>query len=162
MKDILFKTEEYIFSYRVGGVLIHNGNILLQKVPEDDGYAFPGGHVSFGETSDITLLREFKEEMHADIKIEKLLMYGENFFTWANKPCQQICVYYLVSLSDSSQIPLEGTFKAFDEKGFARDDLDFCWIPLSELSEKILYPVETKPYVLSLPESIVSFIHKNN
>ena len=46
MKDIIFKTDDYVFSYRVGGVLIHNGKILLQKVPNDDGYAFPGGHVT--------------------------------------------------------------------------------------------------------------------
>lgn len=47
MKDIIFKTDDYVFSYRVGGV--HNGKILLQKVPNDDGYAFPGGHVTFGD-----------------------------------------------------------------------------------------------------------------
>lgn len=43
MKDIIFKTDDYVFSYRVGGVLIHDGKILLQKVPGDDGYAVPGG-----------------------------------------------------------------------------------------------------------------------
>lgn len=28
MSDILFKTDHYIFSYRVGGVLIHNEKVL--------------------------------------------------------------------------------------------------------------------------------------
>ena len=32
MADILFKTDDYIFSYRVGGVLIHNDKMLLQRV----------------------------------------------------------------------------------------------------------------------------------
>lgn len=62
MKDIIFKTDDYVFSYRVGGVLIYNGKILLQKVPGDDGYAVPGGHVTFGETTDAALIREFKEK----------------------------------------------------------------------------------------------------
>ena len=31
MADILFKTDDYIFSYRVGGLLIHNGKVLMQK-----------------------------------------------------------------------------------------------------------------------------------
>lgn len=30
-KDILYKEENFVFSYRVGGVLIQNGKILLQK-----------------------------------------------------------------------------------------------------------------------------------
>ena len=40
MSDILFKTDDYIFSYRVGGVLIHNGKVLMQNAEGDDGYAF--------------------------------------------------------------------------------------------------------------------------
>lgn len=31
MSDILFKTDDYIFSYHVGGVLIHNGKVLMQN-----------------------------------------------------------------------------------------------------------------------------------
>ena len=46
MADILFKTDDYIFSYRVGGVLIHNGKVLMQNAEGDDGYAFIGGHVA--------------------------------------------------------------------------------------------------------------------
>lgn len=29
--DILFKTDDFVFSYRVGGILIHEGKILLQR-----------------------------------------------------------------------------------------------------------------------------------
>ena len=29
--DILYKNESYIFSYRVGGILIQNGKLLLQR-----------------------------------------------------------------------------------------------------------------------------------
>ena len=75
MSDILFKTDDYIFSYRVGGVLIHNGKVLMQNAEGDDGYAFIGGHVAFGETTDETLVREFKEEIGADIKIESFVLY---------------------------------------------------------------------------------------
>ena len=45
--DILFKTERFVFSYRVAGVLVQNGCVLLQKPPDDDGYALPGGHVGY-------------------------------------------------------------------------------------------------------------------
>ena len=88
MADILFKTDDYIFSYRVGGVLIHNGKVLMQNAEGDDGYAFIGGHVAFGETTDETLVREFKEEIGADIKIERLIMvqtratHSSRYYGW--------------------------------------------------------------------------------
>ena len=34
--DILFKNDEFVFSYRVGGILIHNEKILLQRPKNDD------------------------------------------------------------------------------------------------------------------------------
>ncbi len=93
MADILFKTEDYVFSYRVGGLLKHKDKVLMQKLVDDDGYAFIGGHVAFGETTAETLIREFKEEIGGDIKIERLFMISENFFSWGSRPCHQINLY---------------------------------------------------------------------
>lgn len=45
-KDILFKQDDFIFSYRVAGILVQNNKILMQKPKNDDGYSFIGGHVS--------------------------------------------------------------------------------------------------------------------
>ena len=47
MSDILFKTDDYVFSYRVAGICIQNGKVLLQGPTNDNGFAFPGGHVAF-------------------------------------------------------------------------------------------------------------------
>ena len=160
MADILFKSDDYIFSYRVGGVLIHNDKMLLQRVPGDDGYAFIGGHVAFGETTAETLVREFKEEIRADIKVERLLMVGENFFPWGTRPCHQIHLYYLVSLTDETQLPLDGSFKAVDELGNERIDLDMCWIPLKDIPNITVYPTEAKVYIINIPNEIVYFVHK--
>ena len=158
--DIIFKTDTFVFSYRIAGILIRDNKILLQKPLNDDGYSFPGGHVSFGEISENTLIREFKEEIDADIKIDRLLMIGENFFPWGDKPCQQISLYYLISLCDETQIPLEGTFRAYDEMYNERIDLDFCWIPLSQLNGIKLYPPEVKEDLLSLPVHVKHFIYR--
>ena len=65
--DILFRTEEYVFSYRVAGICIQNKKVLLQKPTNDTAFAFPGGHVTFGETNAQTLIREFQEEIGVDI-----------------------------------------------------------------------------------------------
>ena len=107
--DILFKTEEYIFSYRVAGICINNGKVLLQKPTNDNAFAFPGGHVEFGETNAQTLIREFKEEIGVDISVGDLKWVAEIFFPWGNKPCHQICLYYIVDIT-SNNIPLEGMF----------------------------------------------------
>ena len=78
--DILFKTDEYVFSYRVAGICIHNGKVLLQKPTNDTAFAFPGGHVELGETNAQTLIREFKEEIGVDITVGDLKWVGEIFF----------------------------------------------------------------------------------
>ena len=42
--DILFKTEDWVFSYRVAGICVQNGKVLLQTTTgEDRSFAFPGG-----------------------------------------------------------------------------------------------------------------------
>lgn len=160
MADILFKTDDWVFSYRVGGILIHNDRILLQRVPGDDGYALVGGHVALGETTAETLVREFKEEIRADIRVERLLMVGENFFPWGSRPCHQINLYYLVSLVDETQIPTTGIFKAIDELGNERIDLDMCWISLKDLPGITVYPTEAKEHIIRIPDEIVHFVHK--
>ena len=137
-KDILFKTDDFVFSYRVGGILIHNDKILLQK-PINDDFAIIGGHVSSLETSVNSLKREFKEELHMDIQVDNLMAVGEIFFPWGNKTCHQICFYYKVQLEDMKDIPLDGSFLGYDEldrfqsimeetskrKGFANRKLEY-------------------------------------
>ena len=160
MSDILFKTDAYIFSYRVGGVLIYNRKVFMQNAEGDDGYAFIGGHVAFGETTDQTLAREFKEEIGADIKIERLLMVNENFFLWGNRPCQQINLYYLISLKDETQIPLDRNFKALDVLGNERIKLIMCWIPLEDIPNMNFYLPQARKYIINILDIVVYFTYK--
>jgi ADP-ribose pyrophosphatase YjhB (NUDIX family) len=160
MPEIILKTPAFVFSYRVAGILIHDNKILLQKPLNDDGYAIPGGHVAFGEISENTLMREFREEIGADIIVERLVLVGENFFPWGEKLCQQICLYYLVSLCDPTQIPLEGSFRAYDEIFNKRIDLEFSWLPLAQVNKIKLYPLNIVEHLLSLPDHIQHFIFR--
>ena len=109
--DILFKEKDWVFSYRVAGICVQNGNVLLQKPTNDTAFAFPGGHVEFGETNEETLIREFKEEIGADIRVKELKWVAEIFFPWGNKPCHQICLYYLVDILNA-EIPKDGMLLA--------------------------------------------------
>ena len=140
--DILFKNDDFVFSYRVGGILKHNGKILLQR-PKNDDYAIIGGHVAAMETSMETLKREFEEELHAKIEVDNLLAIGEIYFPWGKRPCHQICLYYNVHLDNE------------------RIDLDFCWVSLEDLKKGTkVYPLELIPYILESGKEIVHFVSK--
>lgn len=153
--DILFKKEDFVFSYRVGGILIRNGKILLQR-PKNDDYAIIGGHVAAMETSMETPKREFEEELHAKIEIDNLLAIGEIYFPWGKKPCHQICLYYRVHLTEDS-ISLDGVFHGYDELDNERIDLDFCWVLLEDLKKGTkVYPLELIPYILEQGKEIIT------
>ena len=156
-RAILFKETAFVFSYRVRGILLHKDKILLQR-PKGDDYAIIGGHVAALETNEETLRREFREELHADIAVDRLLAVGEVFFPWGSRPCHSICFYYRVSLKDDS-IPLDGIFSGYDELGGARIDLDFCWVPLEALRNGTkVYPLALIPHILADRQEIAHFV----
>ena len=159
-KDILFKQEAYIFSYRTGGILLHDGKILLQK-PQNDDYAIIGGHVMAMEATEQTLKREFEEEIGAKIEVDSLMAVGEIFFPWGDRPCHQICLYYKIHLCDPAAIPLSGIFHGYDELGNERIDLDFCWVPLEKLRNGVkVYPQELIGYILSGGDKVLHFVSR--
>lgn len=82
--EIFFHKDRRVFGYRVAGILIRDGKVLLQKHLDDDGLAFfPGGHVEFGETGEQALVREFREELSTDIRVGPLRWVGEMFYLWS-------------------------------------------------------------------------------
>lgn len=160
MKDILFLQEDFIFSYRVGGILIQDDKILLQK-PKNDEYAIIGGHIKSMETTEDTLIREYREEIKADIEVDELIAVGEVFFPWGKYPCHQICLYYKVHLKDENSIPKKDMFQGYDDFGNERMDLDFYWVPLEELRKGVkVYPLELIPIILEGKNEAVHFVSK--
>jgi ADP-ribose pyrophosphatase YjhB (NUDIX family) len=161
-QDILLTTNEGVFSYRVAGILIRDGKVLLQRVINDPAYAFPGGHVNFGETSEQAVIREFKEEIAADIRPIRLLWIGENFFPWGEKNCHQIGLYYLLALGDETQIPLDSIFYARDEVERKACQLEFSWVDLTKLKHTELYPIIAKEKLMDLSDHIEQFVYVEN
>lgn len=153
--DILFKTDGHVFSYRVAGLLVQNNKILLQRDKLGD-HAVPGGHVSFMETTEETLKREFLEEIQAEIGVDQLLAVQENFFMWGSKPCHQVHFYYQIHLEEEN-IPLEGEFPVCDQLGDLRVDLDFVWVPLEKLKSISVYPREIEK-LLEKRDGVMHFV----
>lgn len=156
-KDILYKEKDFVFSYRVAGILIQNGKVLLQR-PKGDDYSLIGGHVAALETTEATLRREYEEELHAKIQVDRLTAVGEIFFPWGSRPCHQISLYYRVTLQDPASIPCDGSFFGYDDLGGQRINLEFCWVPLEELGHTKVYPTELMPHILSGSKEIFHFV----
>ena len=98
--------------------------------------------------------------MNADVKIEKLVMVGESFWPWGDKPCQQISFYYEISLCIEKQILLEDKFSAYDDYGKERIDLEFLGIDLLDVRNLLIYPTNIKEDLISLPKELKYFVYK--
>lgn len=157
--DILFKTEDRVFSYRVAGICVQDGKVLLQKPTNNSAYAFPGGHVAFGETNSETLIREFREEIGADIAAGELKWVAEIFFPWGNKPCHQVCLYYMAELL-SPEIPREGVFMAAEHIEGRHFDLEFHWVPLEDVEKLEVYPTNAPGLLKKLDKGVQHFIYR--
>ena len=159
MPDILFKTEEFVFSYRVAGICVHDGRVLLQKPANEDSFAFPGGHVAFGETNEETLKREFLEEIGAEVVVGELSWVGEIFFQWGDKPCHQICLFYEVFVADGVT-PQNGVWTGRESHDGGRTRMEFHWIPLDRVRNIPIYPKNAIPFLEDLQGPIRHFIDR--
>ena len=159
MRDILFTTDEGIFSYRVAGVCVHDGYVLLQNTDSDPSYAFPGGHVAFGETNEEALVREFYEEIGARIKVGSLISAAEIFFPWNGKPCHQICLYYNIELV-GGDVHESGSFKAREQIEGREFDILYHWVPIDSLDKAELYPPQMKKLLLNGTDGAAHFVYK--
>lgn len=157
--DILFQRDAWVFSYRVAGICVQNGKVLLQKPTNDTAFAFPGGHVEFGETNAETLIREFKEEINADISVGELKWVAEVFFPWGSKPCHQICLYYMVEILNP-EIPKDGMFMATEDIEGRSFNLEYHWVPLDEAEKLEVYPTQTPQLLRKLDAGVQHFVYK--
>ena len=160
MADVLFKAEGYVFSYRVAGLIVQNGKVLLQKPLNDDGYSVPGGHPHLGETAAEALEREYLEETGMTVRAGRLMAVGEAFFPWGGRPCHQIGLYFAASILDAHDRPAEGSFPGVDELGGERIDLDFVWVPLEKLDSIKLYPPQVRDALLRPGEGPIHFVYR--
>ena len=179
LEDLRFTLagRSFTFAVRTAGILIHEGRVLLQKTIGENEYYLPGGHVQPFETTEQTLIRELREELHSEVEILDFAGIGENFFPWEGRTIQQLCFYYRVrfrmEVSDTRTavaapdtapqtdllppkmtaapgIPTEGRFAGFDRAETERYHLEYVWVPLPELDipgRIRLFPERSRPMI---------------
>ena len=112
-------------------MIIKDNEILLMRRVKNgqEYYVFPGGGVKEGESTETAIIREIKEELSLDAKIDKLLFEIEN---------QGRQEYYYLIQEFSGQLRLGG-----EEKQRMNDNNQYypIWVELDKLADlDNLYP----------------------
>lgn len=127
---VAFEKDQARFNYRVAGVAIQNGRVLLDQNSRNTYWVLPGGHPEMMEPMADALQREIREEAGVDARVVRLLWIMENFFH-KNKEIHELSFYFLMEIDPSAKImKSDGPFYGVE----GRHQLTFRWFPLDELS----------------------------
>lgn len=159
--DVKIKTNDLKFKLRVTGVFIYKDKILLDEY-DNNTFILPGGYVNLKEDSNEAILRELKEEIGYEFKINKFMGTLENFFTNRNNEnTHEINFYYKVDLDNKNNIENLDLNKIEDDHGYIIHH-HFKWIKLKDLDNINLEPRKINIQVLVNNEEIFHYIIKDN
>jgi len=138
------------FNYRVAGIIIRNGHVLVCREDDQDYVFLPGGRVEFGEKSNQALKREIKEELGCEGEIGSLVFSVENFFDLEGERFHEIGKYYRVSLPDDFPFKTDTPCLITHDEGHV---LKFYWVAIKgEALAKInLLPLWLRSRLADLP-----------
>ena len=146
------------FNYRVAGVLIDDGSVLLNRITTFDHWFLPGGRVEVMEASHESLEREMREELEITVRVERLLWVVETFLDGAHGRVHEIGLYYAAALpSDSPYADKSAIHRRVTEAG---DDVLFQWFPLNRLADLNLVPPFLKERLPCLPDGTQHLIDR--
>lgn len=119
------------------GLPIRNGHLLAEEgkdTVKDSAYLRAiGGGIEFGETAEVALRREFREELNMELDDVWLLGVVENIFEYEGSTGHQIAHVFAVESTDIDSIALDAQLHVLDEGSPVR------WIGIEQLNRP-LYP----------------------
>lgn len=130
---ISLRIEGALFNYRVAGVAILNGKVLLHKTPSDNFWTLPGGRCELFEFSKDTLQREMQEETGMVAEAGDMLWVSENFFSYNGDRYHEIGFYFEMQIKD---LPQQEDFLGAE----GQDELLFHWHDVHDLHTIRIYP----------------------
>ncbi len=148
---VAFEKEQAHFNFRVAGVAIHNGRILLDRNSRNTYWVLPGGHPEMMEPMAVALRREVREEIGADVEVVRLLWIMENFFH-KRKDIHELSFYFLMQLDPNSHLlKSDGPFYGQEHE----HTLTFQWFPLDEviLANLPLVPGNLASALTNIPDA---------
>lgn len=152
-----FPMKEGRFNFRVAGIIIADGHVLICREDDDDYSMLPGGRVELGEDSLLSLTREIAEEIALPAEIGPMIATSESFYRREGEDFHELGFFYAATLSGQGPNGNSPWLKRQDEG----HDLQFHWVPLAgnELEKFNLLPSWLPKFLRDLPETHVHVIH---
>lgn len=150
--DITFRTPEGRFNYRVCAVILWEGKLLAMRDECAPYFYLPGGRTALHETAQEAVLRELREELGIEARIERPLWLDQAFFTESvsGERYHELCLYFLVDVSQTPLLSWGECFARTEGKHLHR----FQWLPFAQLEQEHLYPLFIKKEIFRLPEQL--------
>lgn len=153
---ISFPIEGQRFNYRVAGIVIADGHVLVCREDDDDYVMLPGGRVELGEPSLVSLEREIAEELALPVTIGPLIATSESFYRREDQDFHEMGFFYGVVMpgqGPSGQSP----WLVRQDEGH---DLSFYWVPLDRgaLEQFNLLPAWLPDFLRDLPAGPVHVV----
>jgi len=116
------------FNYRVAGIAVRDGHVLVCREDDDDYCMLPGGRVEMGEPSDVALLREMDEELVMPVAVGPLLFTSESFYGREGERFHELGFMYAIELPADVRPGGSQPFLVREDEGHL---LQFSWLPLN-------------------------------
>lgn len=156
MTMITFDRDQKRFTYRVVGVAIEDGRVLLHRAEGDDFWALPGGRAELLEPAAATLRRELREELEIVVEVVRPLWLVENFFWHQDMQHHEMGLYFLM------RVPVDWPYRTTGEPFFGDENgtrLLFQWFPRDELAAMRVYPSFLADGIRNLPLTLQHVVH---
>ena len=150
--DITIDTDEGRFNYRVCALMLDGGRILAMHDEHSPYFYLPGGRVRMGERAEDAVLREVREELGIEARIERPLWLSQSFFTEDvdRADYHELCLYFLLDASGTDLLTRGDRFRGQER----RHVHDFAWLPFERLKDEYFYPLFLKTDIYHLPEGL--------
>lgn len=154
---ISFPAEGQRFNYRVAGVIVVDGHVLVCREDDDSYCMLLGGRVELGEASGVSLEREIAEELALPASVGKLLATSESFYRREGEDFHELGLFYAVDLPGQAPNGRSPWLKRRDEG----HDLYFDWLPLTgeALERAELLPRWLPGFLRQLPQGQVHVVY---
>ena len=145
---IMSSNDGLTFMYRVGGIAVHDGHLLVERNVRH-GFCFvPGGRVEYGENAVEALAREIREELSEEVEVGRLILVADDLYELDDDRFQEIALYFLIGFPRGSKIlDGDGVFRG-SEPGTT-----FQWIPLDDVEKANLLPAFLRERVRVIPQT---------